>query len=223
MVTSASVDPIMSPKMPARWWICHPFELFRSFRQGCVLLKSRETNLKASKCPCYTDYDANLQTAVASNSRAGDVLVTEKAGTLRVIRHGVLQREPIAGVPPVRIGGQGGLMDLVLAPDFPESRWIYMTIAKSSDDDSLGKTALIRGRFETSSSTDLMPDGKALQFFLAMEVKSVNTRPSNVTVVPKKGVIYEVTGIAWSGHGSIRRVEVSAFPRVPENYDYRVQ
>jgi sulfane dehydrogenase subunit SoxC len=65
-------------------------------------------------------------------------------------------------------------------------------------------------RFETSSYTDLMPDGKALQFSLAMEVKSVITRPSNVTVLPRKGAIYEVTGIAWSGHGSIRRVEVSA-------------
>ena len=53
----------------------------------------------------------------------GDVLVTEKAGRLRIIRDGVLQDEAIAGTPEVRVGGQGGLMDLVLAPDFATSQW----------------------------------------------------------------------------------------------------
>jgi len=64
-------------------------------------------------------------------------------------------------------------------------------------------------RFETSTYTDLMPDGKALQFSLGMDVKSVITRPSNANALPKKGV-YEVTGLAWTGNGTISRVEVSA-------------
>lgn len=64
-------------------------------------------------------------------------------------------------------------------------------------------------RFETSTYTDLMPDGKALQFTLAMEVKSVITRPSNADALPRPG-IYEVTGIAWSGTGKVTRVDVSA-------------
>lgn len=64
-------------------------------------------------------------------------------------------------------------------------------------------------RFETSTYTDLMPDGKALQFSLPMEVKSVITRPSNADALPQKG-IYEVTGIAWSGAGRVERVDVSA-------------
>ena len=64
-------------------------------------------------------------------------------------------------------------------------------------------------RFETRTYTDLMPDGMALQFTLGMDVKSVITRPSNATVLPKKGV-YEVTGIAWSGNGRVTKVEVSA-------------
>jgi sulfane dehydrogenase subunit SoxC len=67
----------------------------------------------------------------------------------------------------------------------------------------------VMSRFETRTYTDLMPDGKALQFSLGMDVKSVITRPSNATVLPKKGV-YEVTGIAWSGNGRITKVEVSA-------------
>ena len=64
-------------------------------------------------------------------------------------------------------------------------------------------------RFETSHYSDLMPDGKALQFTLGMDVKSVITRPSNTNMLHKKG-IYEVTGLAWSGRGRISKVEVSA-------------
>jgi sulfane dehydrogenase subunit SoxC len=67
----------------------------------------------------------------------------------------------------------------------------------------------VMSRFETSTYTDLMPDGKALQFSLGMDVKSVITRPSNANTLPKKGV-YEITGLAWSGNGRITKVEVSA-------------
>lgn len=67
----------------------------------------------------------------------------------------------------------------------------------------------VMSRFETSKYTDLMPDGKALQFTLLMDVKSMITRPSNAMTLPKHG-IYEVTGLAWSGAGKISKVEVSA-------------
>ena len=64
-------------------------------------------------------------------------------------------------------------------------------------------------REETSKYTDLLPDGRAHAFSLRMGVKSVITRPSGTMLLPERG-IYEVTGIAWSGHGAVRRVEVSA-------------
>src|SRR5215813_8144908 len=61
---------------------------------------------------------------------------------------------------------------------------------------------------ETSRYTDLQADGKALMFTYPMEVKSVITRPS-----PGRGLsgagLYEITGVAWSGHGTITKVEVS--------------
>src|SRR5262245_18806063 len=44
----------------------------------------------------------------------GSLLVTERPGRLRVIRDGVLDPHPIAGVPPVRTDGNGGLMDVAL-------------------------------------------------------------------------------------------------------------
>ena len=61
---------------------------------------------------------------------------------------------------------------------------------------------------ETSKYTDLLPDGRALQFTFEMGVKSVITKPSSTMTLPRKG-FYEVSGIAWSGAGRIRRVEVS--------------
>src|SRR5690349_8194323 len=48
----------------------------------------------------------------------GDMLVTEKAGRLRIIRNGVLDPTPVAGVPKVLAFRSGGLLDIVLHPKF---------------------------------------------------------------------------------------------------------
>ena len=64
-------------------------------------------------------------------------------------------------------------------------------------------------REETSKYTDLMPDGTARQFTFDMEPKSLITRPSGGDTLRAPGV-YEVTGIAWSGRGTIAKVEVTA-------------
>jgi sulfane dehydrogenase subunit SoxC len=63
-------------------------------------------------------------------------------------------------------------------------------------------------REETSKYTDLMPDGKARQFTFVMEAKSVITRPACGQQL-RTPWFYEITGLAWSGRGRIRRVDVS--------------
>jgi sulfane dehydrogenase subunit SoxC len=63
-------------------------------------------------------------------------------------------------------------------------------------------------RDETSKYSDLMPDGKARIFTLPQEAKSVITFPSGGQTLPGLG-LYELTGLAWTGHGRIRRVEVT--------------
>jgi sulfane dehydrogenase subunit SoxC len=63
-------------------------------------------------------------------------------------------------------------------------------------------------REETSKYTDLMPDGTAREFTFTMEAKSIITRPSGGQRLTAKG-FHEISGIAWSGHGKIRRVDVS--------------
>lgn len=60
----------------------------------------------------------------------GSILVTERAGRLRVIRKGMLDPTPIAGVPAVAAEGIGGLFDIALHPDFARNRLIYLAYAK---------------------------------------------------------------------------------------------
>jgi sulfane dehydrogenase subunit SoxC len=61
---------------------------------------------------------------------------------------------------------------------------------------------------ETSKYTELMADGKAWQFTWAMDAKSVITFPSGGQQLPGAGP-YEISGLAWSGRGAVRRVEIS--------------
>jgi len=62
---------------------------------------------------------------------------------------------------------------------------------------------------ETSKYTDLLPDGRALMFTFPMGVKSLITSPAGGLAMQGPG-FYEISGLAWSGAGRIRRVEVSA-------------
>jgi sulfane dehydrogenase subunit SoxC len=62
---------------------------------------------------------------------------------------------------------------------------------------------------ETSKYTILLRDEKAWQFVFPMEVKSIITRPSPGLALKGPG-FYEISGLAWSGNGSIRQVDVSA-------------
>jgi sulfane dehydrogenase subunit SoxC len=69
-------------------------------------------------------------------------------------------------------------------------------------------SAPVMTKDETSRYTDLQADGKSLMFTYPMEVKSVITRPSHGMTLPGAR-LHQVSGIAWSGNGTIRNVEVS--------------
>jgi sulfane dehydrogenase subunit SoxC len=62
---------------------------------------------------------------------------------------------------------------------------------------------------ETSKYSDLQTNGRSLLFTFPMEAKSVITSPSGMQKMQGPG-LYQISGIAWSGFGRIRRVEVSA-------------
>jgi glucose/arabinose dehydrogenase len=75
----------------------------------------------------------------------GTMLVTERGGRLRVIRDGKLDPTPVAGLPPVQVGGLQGLMDVVVHPRFAENRYVYFSYHKPLPRMADGKPVTGRG------------------------------------------------------------------------------
>jgi glucose/arabinose dehydrogenase len=79
----------------------------------------------------------------------GDLLVTERPGRLRVVRDGVLDSTPIAGLPAIRARVIGGLSDIALHPDFARNRLIYFSYSKpDAQDESVSTLAVARARWD---------------------------------------------------------------------------
>ena len=74
----------------------------------------------------------------------GRMLVTERGGSLRIVSTDGRVGAPIAGVPAVWAQGQGGLLDVALAPDFAQSRIIYLSFSEPGPGGA--GTAVARGR-----------------------------------------------------------------------------
>lgn len=85
----------------------------------------------------------------------GGVLITERPGSLRLLRIPGGLSKPLAGVPKVAAQGQGGLLDVALSPDFATDRYVYLSYAEAGGGKS--GTAVGRGR--------LSADGTALEDF----------------------------------------------------------
>ncbi len=79
----------------------------------------------------------------------GDMLVTERAGRLRVIRNGALDPNPVSGVPEVYGVNQGGLLEVALDPDFATNNVIYLSYAYGTPD--ANTTRLAKGVFDGTS------------------------------------------------------------------------
>jgi len=91
----------------------------------------------------------------------GSMLVTERAGRLRILRNGVLDPKPVAGGPAAYSAGESGrpgnvhgYMDIALHPHFAENHLLYLTYTKPLDG---GKrtTAIARGRWDGGALTDV--------------------------------------------------------------------
>ncbi len=76
----------------------------------------------------------------------GRLLVTERAGRLRIVTAGGGVSAPVAGVPQVFAHNQGGLLDVALDPDFAHDPWVYLAYAEARGGDTSG-TTVARARF----------------------------------------------------------------------------
>ncbi len=80
------------------------------------------------------------------------ILISERAGRLRVFEQGRLRDEPVSNVPESFVRAQGGLQDLILHPDFESNGWIYLSLAHG--DARANATRVVRGRIEGNAWVD---------------------------------------------------------------------
>jgi glucose/arabinose dehydrogenase len=117
------------------------------------------------------------------------ILVTERAGAVRVIRAGKLDPEPVAGVPMVRAEGLAGLMDIALHPQFAANGYVYLSYSKpiSADDAAV---AIARGKW----------DGRALRDVRDVFVAGAETTGGARLAFGGDGMLYVSAGGSGEAH-----------------------
>ncbi len=83
----------------------------------------------------------------------GRALVTERPGRMRLIERDGRLSEPLAGLPPVVASGQGGLLDVVLDPQFASNQLVYWSYSEAGD--SGNSTAVARGKLDGNRLADV--------------------------------------------------------------------
>jgi glucose/arabinose dehydrogenase len=116
----------------------------------------------------------------------GSILITERPGCLRIVRNGVLDPKPIAGLPPISSQGLSGLMDVALHPRFAENKFVYLTYHKPADS----------GRYATLARGTW--DGTALTNVKELFVADATTEASRI-VFGRDGMIYMSLGRSTEG------------------------
>jgi len=86
----------------------------------------------------------------------GRIIVTERDGRMRLVGTDGQLSPPVAGVPEVFAQGQGGLLDVALAPDFESSSVIYFSYSEPRQDGN--GTAVARARLNADGSAPRLED-----------------------------------------------------------------
>ena len=144
----------------------------------------------------YTSSQADFQLETVASGLAhpwaiaflpnGDKLVTERAGQLRLIRDRQLLDEPVTGVPEVAARGQGGLLDLLLHPNFEDNRLLFLSYA---DGNAQGLTTRVaRAEYRDGALQDL-------RVIFEAEPRSGTTRHfAGRMAIPDDGYLYVAVG-----------------------------
>jgi glucose/arabinose dehydrogenase len=81
----------------------------------------------------------------------GDLLVTEKSGSLLLVRLDDRSRMVVKGVPEVAYGGQGGLGDIILHPQYKDNYWIYLSYVEQDASGNRG-AVVVRAQLRLASA-----------------------------------------------------------------------
>ncbi len=93
----------------------------------------------------------------------GGLLVPEREGRLRIVRNGVAG-PPIAGLPPIWVKQDGGLMDVALHPDFAKNGWIYLAFSETGGTaEGASTTRIVRAKIKDGALVEQQTLFKASQ------------------------------------------------------------
>lgn len=136
-----------------------------------------------------TEYTASVfATGLSSpwgmaNLPDGRIIVTEKAGSMRLVSVSGVLGSPITGIPSVNSSGQGGLLDVAVDPNFEENRMLYWSFSQNGPDGTA--TAVAKGRL--SDSEDQMEDATVIY-----------------TAIPEfNSTAHYGSRLAWDGQGNL--------------------
>jgi glucose/arabinose dehydrogenase len=121
----------------------------------------------------------------------GRLLVTERPGRMRIVTKDGRLSPPLAGVPEVAAVGQGGLLDVLLAPDFEKSRIIYFSYGEPRGEDKNG-TSVARAKLVLEGDGGKLEDVKVI-FRQEPPAKSGHHFGSRL-VWAKDGTLFVTTG-----------------------------
>ncbi|HVY42801.1 MAG TPA: PQQ-dependent sugar dehydrogenase, partial [Hyphomicrobiaceae bacterium] len=91
----------------------------------------------------------------------GRLIVTERSGSIRIVTRSGQLSEPLAGVPKVDARGQGGLLDIALAPDFAGSSLVYFSYAEPRGGGKNG-TSVARARLALQGAGGRLEDVRVI-------------------------------------------------------------
>src|SRR5688572_3433013 len=118
----------------------------------------------------------------------GNLLVTEKPGRMRIVSGKGIVGKPLTGLPEIKAGGQGGLLDVALSPDFASDRTIYWSFTEPRQDGN--GTSVARGIL----SADRSKVEQARTIFRAMPSYNNNAHFGSRLSFGPDGMLYVTLG-----------------------------
>jgi glucose/arabinose dehydrogenase len=187
-----------------------------------------------------TSYEAKIITSAlvspwgVKSLPDGRLLVTQKAGTMRIITAAGVVSDPITGIPTVNPSGQGGLLGLCLDPEFSSNRMIYWVFSeavaggnqtsvakgKLSADEKTIEGAVVIYRANPANPSDLHYGGRILfdstgNLIVSTGERSVlQTRPLAQSVTAALGKVIRITKTGQPAAGNPTFTQAGALPEL---------
>jgi glucose/arabinose dehydrogenase len=129
----------------------------------------------------------------------GRYLVTERAGRMRIVERDGRLGEALAGLPAVDVGGQCGLLDVVLDPKFADNAWVYWSYAEAGEGGN--GTAVARGKLQGNRL------GEVQVIFRQMPKVSSQLHCGSRLVFARDGRLFVVLGDRFSRKDDAQKLD----------------